>query len=92
MDEENQQPAPPPVEMQEVLSSHILKIGYDAQAQQLHVHFAPTVKNPAGNKGFYPGIDADTAAQIMGAESIGSALHALVRKRVPFEQTNKPQF
>lgn len=81
-----------PIEMQPVLSSHILAIGYDGDTQQFHVHFAPSLKNPAGAKGFYPGIDPDTAATIMGADSIGTAIHAHIKSRkLPFEETDKPQ-
>lgn len=82
-----------PVEMQEVLSSHILAIGYDPDSQEFHVHYAPSLKNPAGAKGFYSGIDPETADAIMGAESIGSAIHAAIKARkLPFKETNKPQF
>lgn len=76
-----------PVEMQQVLSSHIMSVGYDEDTQELHVHYAPSLKNPRGTRGFYAGIDPDTAAAILGAESIGSAIHQHIKsQKIPFQE------
>ncbi len=72
--------------MSRVYSSHILEIGYDAEAEELHVRYAPTVKNPQGDVVVYREMDAETANDILTAPSIGAALHADVRGKYPFKK------
>ena len=55
------------------------RIGWDAETQELHVRFAPTVKDPLGPLGAYACVDPDTAESVMNSPSIGSALNSLVK-------------
>lgn len=73
-----------PAAMKRVYSSHILEIGYDADTEELHVRYAPTVKNPMGDLVVYGQVDPETANDIITAPSIGSALHADIRGKYPF--------
>lgn len=65
--------------MQRVSSSHVMSIGYDSEAQELWVRFAPSVKDPHGPLGAYLDVDPDTAESLMSSPSIGAALHAQVK-------------
>ena len=59
------------VTMRPVFSSHITHIGYGDG--ELHVAY----KN--GKKSIYDGVPADVANGVLGAPSIGTAIHATVR-------------
>lgn len=61
-------------EMKTVLSSHVWKIGYDADAGELVVIFVPDRKNPGGRRVTYHGVPPDTAQDVMDAPSVGQAL------------------
>lgn len=65
--------APPP--MRPVYSSHVDSIGYDEEANELYVRYQ------TGRLAIYQAVPPLKAAQVMGAPSIGGALHALVRGR-----------
>lgn len=70
------------VQMERVLSSHVLDVGY--ADGELHVRYAPTVTEPQGPLVIYKDVPADVAEQVMGSPSIGAALHANVRGRFDF--------
>jgi hypothetical protein len=63
--------------MKRVESSHIWEIGHEGDT--LSVRFWPSVKHPAGRVVSYQGVDAKTAAAVMTAPSIGSALHSMIK-------------
>ncbi len=67
-------------EMRRVLSSHVMAIGYDPDTRQLHVRYAPTVKDPRGPLGSYLDVDPELAEIVMTSPSIGSAISALLKK------------
>ena len=67
------------VQMQRVLSSHVLEIGYDDELRELHVRYLPTVANPRGTQGVYQDVDPDTAESVLSSPSIGSALYSQVK-------------
>lgn len=73
-------PQPP---MRRVFSSHVDSIGYDADAEELHVTFMGSVNSPA-RTAVYKGVTADVARDVMTAPSIGLALHRSVRGQFPF--------
>ncbi len=75
-----------PAVMQKVLSSFVISIGYDDAAQELHVRYAPTVKNPAGDLVVYGQVEPETANDIMSAPSIGQALHSDIRGKYPHKK------
>lgn len=66
-------------EMRKVYSSHIDEVGYDAEAQEMHVRFQN------GSHIVYQGVPPEAARGVMNAPSIGSALWGTVRGR--FEHT-----
>lgn len=78
-----------PVVMKPVVSSVATEVGYDPETEQLHVRYAPTLRNPAGNLVVYGDMDAETANDILTAPSIGSALHEMVRGKFPFKNLSK---
>lgn len=61
------------MEMKSVFSSHISKIGYDSNAEELHVEFQN------GKTAVYQGVPGDVAAKVTGADSIGKALHEHIK-------------
>ena len=73
-----------PLTMKPVVSSHILEIGYDDEKEEFFVRYAPTRKNPAGALVAYSGVDAETAASIESAPSIGSAIRDQIRDQYQF--------
>lgn len=62
--------------MKSVFSSHVHSIGYDPAARVLHVKFGNTGKTVV-----YEGVPPDVAMMVVGAPSIGEALHREVRGR-----------
>lgn len=70
-------------EMRSVYSSHIDSIGYDPDSSELHVQWS------GGAVSVYAGVPADLAAEVLGAPSIGEALHLGVRGKFP-HRTVKP--
>jgi KTSC domain len=71
------------IEMLPVMSSHVLALGYDHDTQELHVQYAPNLKNPRGPVVVYQGVEQKTAESVLNAPSIGSALHATIRGNYP---------
>ncbi len=71
-------------EMNRVASSHVWETGYDPAAQELHVRYIPSVKNPEGKMVAWSGVPPETAIQILHAPSVGSALRTLIYGK--FEQ------
>jgi KTSC domain len=65
------------VEMREVFSSNVDRIGYDQATGTLQVEFK------SGKTAVYRGVPAGVANQVVGAPSVGSALHELVRGKFP---------
>jgi hypothetical protein len=59
--------------MTKVFSSHINSVGYDKDAQALHVTYA------SGKTAVYGGVPPDVASQVTNAPSIGQAIHKLIR-------------
>lgn len=71
--------------LQPVDSTGLHQIGYDEDAQEFHVQFRP------GKAVYiYPGIDADTAAAITGADSKGKAVQAILVPR-EFRKIDPPE-
>lgn len=66
-----------PVKMRNVLSSHINRIGYDADAQEFHVEY------DGGKMAVYEGVPPDVAASVSSSASIGEAMYAHVRGKFP---------
>lgn len=62
-----------PLIMCKVFSSHVSEVGYDAEAEQLHVKFTN------GKHAVYESVPADVAARVTEAPSIGMALHQFVK-------------
>lgn len=62
-------------DMRSVYSSHVDQIGHDQETGELHVVY----KN--GRRSIYEGVPAAVAENVMGAASIGSALHSLVKNQ-----------
>ena len=62
-------------DLRPVYSSHIAGIGYDAELGVLRVEYRD------GGRYEYEGVPADVADGVMGAPSIGEAMHASVRGR-----------
>jgi hypothetical protein len=65
--------------MTRVRSSHVWEVGYDPESRVLAVRYHASVKHPAGRVVEYAGVDEKTAASVMDAPSIGSALHNFVK-------------
>jgi hypothetical protein len=61
------------VDLKSVYSSHVAEIGYDGDAQALHVVFK------TGKHAVYRGVPADVAERVLSAPSIGEALNESVR-------------
>jgi len=61
------------VDLKSVYSSHVSEIGYDEDAQQLHVVFN------TGRHAVYQGVPAEVAANVLNAPSIGEALTASIK-------------
>ena len=64
--------------MRSVFSSMVSRIGYDEDAGELHVVFAN------GRHAVYHDVTATDARQVLGAPSIGSALHDTIKGRYRF--------
>jgi len=62
-----------PPTMTKVFSSHINSVGYDADAQALHVTYN------SGKTAIYGGVPPDVAERVTNAPSIGQALHKNIR-------------
>lgn len=60
-------------ERRSVFSSYIQNIGYDPETRVLSVGYK------SGGETHYQDVSSDTAAAVMSAPSIGSALHEYVR-------------
>lgn len=65
------------MQLKSVFSSHISKVGYDAESKELHVEF----KN--GKTAVYMDVPADVAQQVTDAPSVGTALHEIIKGRFP---------
>ena len=63
-----------PADMKTVLSSHVWKIGYDAETKDLAVQYVPDRKYPAGRVVTYHDVPPDTAEDVIHAPSVGQAL------------------
>ena len=59
--------------MKGVYSSHVDRIGYDAEAQDLHVTWQ------GGRTSIYSGVPPEKADSVMNAWSVGQALHEEVK-------------
>lgn len=59
--------------MRGVYSSHVASIGYDHDAQELHVEWS------RGKYSVYSGVPFAVAQTVMNSASIGEALHQYVR-------------
>lgn len=73
-----------PADMKTVLSSHVWQIGYDADAQELHVKYVPDRKHPGGRLVTYHGVPPDTAQDVIDAPSIGQALITSIKGAFSF--------
>jgi KTSC domain len=71
-------------EMLYVYSSHIVSIGYDSDAEQFHVRYAPDLEHPAGRVAVYHNVSPEAADDITSAPSVGSAVRAHLRDQKPF--------
>jgi hypothetical protein len=67
------------MQLTRVQSSHVWEVGYDPETQVLAVRYHASVKHPAGRVVEYHGVDEKTAASVIEAPSVGSALHNFVR-------------
>lgn len=76
--EESERPA---IELKPVESSQIKAVGYDESTQTLAVQF----KHGAGAIYHYHGVDAETHAAFIGAESLGK-FHGAYIKPLPFKK------
>lgn len=60
-------------EMRQVFSSHINRVGYDDAAGELLVEYK------RGKTSVYEGVPPGVAASVLGAPSIGEAVHGLLK-------------
>lgn len=67
------------VEMQQVQSSNVEAVGYDAAAAELHVQY---LSSPAVY--VYQGVPEDVFERLLNSPSVGSFLHAEVKGVYPF--------
>ena len=63
----------------DVLSSHVDKVGYDDETQELHVTYSN------GKTAVFKEVDARTANSVMNSPSVGQSLHRSVRGRFDHE-------
>jgi hypothetical protein len=63
-----------PVELRSVYSSHVAEIGYDPDANALHV-----VYKSSGKHAVYRGVPAEVADTVLTAPSIGEALRENIK-------------
>lgn len=63
--------------MRDVFSSHVDRIGYDAEAEEL------TVEWKKGKTSVYSGVPADVAESVMNAFSVGQAIHNQIKSNYP---------
>jgi hypothetical protein len=68
-------------EMRRVFSSQIEQIGYDPTRQELVVQWKARKLEPQGQTSVYGNVNPDKARQIMNAESVGKALHEMVKSQ-----------
>jgi hypothetical protein len=61
------------IEMKEVESSQIAKIGYDAESEELHIEFKK------GGHYFYKSVPAEVYEEFSNAESIGSYFYRNIK-------------
>jgi len=66
----------PPV-MRGVFSSHVRRIGHDAQTGELHVQW------DSGKTSVYSGVPPDVADRVQNAWSVGKALREEVKNAYP---------
>lgn len=66
------------LQLRPVYSSHVRQIGYDPEAEELHVEYN------TGRVVRYHGVDAKTADAVIRAPSIGGALHGMIRGKFEF--------
>lgn len=60
-------------QMRSVFSSHIESIGHDPETNELHV------KYQNGRTSIYEGVPADLADTVSNSESVGSAIHQMIK-------------
>lgn len=72
--------------MRKVFSSHVEEIGYDEDTGELHVTFSRT-----GKTAVYQGVPPKVARGVLGAPSIGMALHEAVRGQFEFGYKASPK-
>lgn len=63
------------VDLIEVSSSNVAKVGHNPETNDLHVHF----KN--GGHYVYSGVSPSQYADLVGAKSIGSHLHSIIKSK-----------
>lgn len=66
--------------MRNVYSSHVDSVGYDAAEAELHVEFKD------GTRIVYKAVSAPVAAEILGAPSVGKALHTNIRGKYEWRE------
>jgi hypothetical protein len=71
-------------EMSFVYSSHVVSWGYDADRQEFHVRYGPTLQHPGGRTAVYHGVPPNKAADIMAAPSPGQAIRSHLRDQHQF--------
>ena len=64
-------------EMRQVFSSHIDSVGYDPDTSELHVRYQN------GKTSVHEQVPPETANNVLGAVSIGQAIHEHVRGKFP---------
>ena len=65
-------------EMRRVFSSHVERIGYDPDTQELHVHFRGSANTP-DRMVIYSNVPPSKGNAVLSAPSIGTALHFNIR-------------
>jgi len=65
------------MKMRSVWSSHVDAIKHDPKTSELHVRYK------TGKTAIYAGVTKDVASTILQSPSIGGALHAHIKGRVP---------
>lgn len=69
---------PSGVEMKNVYSSHVQRIGYDAKTQDLIVEWE-SPKGPSTKRSAYANVPPSLAHRIMNSASIGTALRTEIK-------------
>jgi hypothetical protein len=65
------------LQMQSVYSSHVNKVGYDAEARELVVEW------DTGRVSAYSGVPPDVADEALNAWSVGSFLNNAIKRHYP---------